>query len=153
MGDTIQNIHGAIIATRGGNVVTHGGAMDKHTENRIEQTDFRKALIPFEAEATQYISENENFNRSQKQELTNLIDQLIHLLKQAPLEKKEDVLTIIEATRHLVSTAAPKEKNNKPMISVFASGLKHAAKSIADVLPKVLDVSSKIIDIISKLAL
>jgi hypothetical protein len=152
LGDTIQNINGSIIATRGGRAVVHGDVTGKHSEYCLADADLRGTIFNFETTVTQDIGETNNFDQAEKCELTNLVHQLIDLLRQAPPEKKEEVETVIEAVKQLVSTAAQK-KPNKPMLRVIASGLKQGAKSIADALPKVLEVASQLIGIIGKLAI
>jgi hypothetical protein len=152
LGDTIQNINGSIIATRGAKAVAHSGVTGKRTEYSFENADLRGTIINFENTVTQYIDAAANFDRTEKRELTNLVHQLIDLLKQAPAERQEEVETVIEASRQLVSTAVQK-KPNKTMLKVIASGLKQGAQSIADALPKILDIASKLIGIVNKLAI
>ena len=152
MGDTIQNINGSMIATRGGRIVSHGDITGGRSEYNFENADLRETLINLESSVTRHIHESDNFDKMEKSELTNLVKQLVNLLAQAPPEKKEAAETVIEAARQLVSTATQK-KPNKPMLSIIASGLKQGAKSIADALPKVLEVASQIIGIVGKLSI
>lgn len=152
MGDTIQNINGSIIATRGGKAIAQGDITGKCDGNNHSNAYPWGTMIKFETTVMGYIDETTNFDHIEKRELMDLVHQLIDQLKQAPLEKRGDVETIIKASRQLVSSAVQK-KPNKSMLRIIASGLKQGAKNMADALPKVLDIVSKLIGIIGKLAI
>ncbi len=152
MGDTIQNIKGSIIATRGAKAVAYGDVAGKRTQNCFANADLRNAVLNVESTITQHIARTPHADQKEKRALSDLTRQLIDQLMQAPPEEREEVEAILEATKQLLAIAAQKEPN-KPMLKVIASGLKQAAKNIAEALPKVLDVASQLIGLISKMIL
>ncbi|MCP4352409.1 MAG: hypothetical protein GY795_43675 [Desulfobacterales bacterium] len=113
-------------------------------------SDFRGAIMNFESTVTQYISGNPNIDQSEKDELEELIKQLSSVLQEAPSDKSDETETITETAKQLVEVAT-KEKPNKSMVQISASGLKQAAESIADVVPKVLGVVTQIIQFVYKI--
>ena len=152
MGDTIQNINGSVIATRGGRAVAHGDIIGNRSQYRFADGDFRGAIVTFETTVTQYIGESLTFGHSVRSELKDLIHQLADSLKQTPPEKQSEVETVLDATKQLVSLAT-QQRPSRPTLIAIASGLKQAAKRMVDVVPKVLAVATQIINIVFNLAL
>ncbi len=113
-------------------------------------SDYRGAIMNFESKVTQYIGANPNIDQSEKDELKELIKQLSSVLQEAPSDKSDETETITETAKQLVE-AATKEKPNKSMVQISASGLKQAAESIADVVPKVLGVVTQIVQFVYKI--
>lgn len=88
--------------------------------------------------------------KSTKEELQNLIEQLEKALEEVPWDKSQEAEAVAETAKQLVC-AAQKDKPNPKMIQISAESLKKAAENIASVLPIVLPIAKQITDIILKL--
>lgn len=93
---------------------------------------------------TQTIKHSPSLPQSQKEQLVALVEELKEQLSQVPGENAEDAEAVAETAKVLVENAS-KEKPNKSLLSISASGLKEAAKSLAAVAPTVFEVAMKIV--------
>ncbi|MHB0988896.1 MAG: hypothetical protein ACYC3P_09580 [Bellilinea sp.] len=99
---------------------------------------------------TQSIQNNKTLPDDIKDEIQNLVNNLIEELQKIPEENRDDAEAVAEMAKSLVENAT-KERPNKRIYEITVEGLKKAASNIASVTPQVLTTVLSIISFIEKL--
>lgn len=95
-------------------------------------------------QAVQSIGAASSVNDTEKQQLTELIEQLKNELQKTPSEKKDEADALAKIAKTLIEEGTEVQPN-KTMVQITADGLKKAAENIASVMPSVLTIASSII--------
>ena len=100
-------------------------------------------------DVNQTIGRTPHADKSLRDELQSLIDQLNEALQQVPAPQIDEAEAVAETAKELVETATA-EKPNRVRIKITSDGLKKAAETLASVMPQVLVIATQIVDTIAK---
>jgi hypothetical protein len=84
------------------------------------------------------------------EDLQALLRTLTELLRQTPAEKSEEAEAVAAQAAQLVE-AAGKEKPNRTMLQVLASGLKQAASFLKEAVPDAVTIAGQIASVVARL--
>ena len=115
--------------------------------------DFRGSILNIKSElknVQQSVGKIPTEDKSTRQELEELIQQLSTELEKAPPEKQEDTQAVVATAKALVEQANS-PKPNKTLLQISGEGLKQAAKNLADMTPTILTIATQIVMAVAKI--
>lgn len=95
-------------------------------------------------QVTQNIKSASNVDEVDKEQLSNLIEQLKLELQKVPQTEKEKAEAVADSAK-TITEASIKNPPNKETIKISAEGLRKAAENIGNVAPTVLTIASSIV--------
>lgn len=110
-----------------------------HIENVVGPVNVKSRL----ENVTQVVKNAPAVADAQKQELSDLIEELKQSLDPISAQAPEDSQRVVQATE-MVAAEVAKEKPNKSFLAITTEGLKEAAKAVEASTPTILTVATKI---------